>query len=90
MNSDTMDFGSMLRLLKEGGRFTRTGWNGAGQYIYFVPAATYPAVTDAAKVEFADGVPYRAYIALRTADAHVIPWLASQTDLLSADWQQVS
>lgn len=34
-------------------------------------------------------VPYGAYIAMKTAQENVVPWLASQTDLLAEDWQIV-
>ena len=29
---------------------------------------------------------YRAYIAMKTAQGNVVPWLASQTDMLAEDW----
>ena len=34
-------------------------------------------------------VPYGAYIAMKTAQENVVPWLASQTDVLADDWQIV-
>jgi hypothetical protein len=30
------------------------------------------------------------YIFMKTADDKLVPWLASQTDLLSDDWEVVS
>ena len=32
-------------------------------------------------------VSYGAYIAMKTAHGNVVPWLASQTDMLSEDWE---
>lgn len=29
-------------------------------------------------------------IDMRTADGQIVPWLASQTDLLANDWEQVA
>ncbi|HDV0042996.1 TPA: DUF2829 domain-containing protein, partial [Klebsiella pneumoniae] len=29
------------------------------------------------------------YIAMKTADEKLVPWLASQTDVLAEDWQIV-
>lgn len=55
-------------------------------FLYLVPANSYPAITDVAKKEFGDTVPYQAYIAMKTVQNTVVPWLASQTDLLSEDW----
>ena len=34
-------------------------------------------------------VEYGAYIAMKTAQGNVVPWLASQTDMLSEDWNVV-
>jgi hypothetical protein len=31
-------------------------------------------------------VPYGAYIAMKTAQENVVPWLPSQTDVLADDW----
>jgi hypothetical protein len=30
---------------------------------------------------------YHAHIAMRTAEGTIVPWLASQADLLNDDWQ---
>lgn len=80
------DFGAAIKFLKEGKKVSRTGWNGKGMYLYYVPANYYPAVTDIAKEEFGDMVPYGAYIAMKTTQGNVVPWLASQTDVLAEDW----
>jgi hypothetical protein len=86
-----MNFSEALNCVKEGIRVQRAGWNGKGMFIYHVPAAAYPAQTGAAKAHFGEDalVPYQAYIAMKTADETVVPWLASQTDLLAEDWQAV-
>lgn len=78
--------GEALVLLKDGERVARKGWNGKGMFLYLVPANTYPAQTNAAKKHIGDEVEYGAYIAMRTATGQVVPWLASQTDLLAEDW----
>lgn len=84
-----MDFGAAVRALKAGHKVARTGWNGKGMWLYFVPAASYPAQTLAAKEHFGEMVPYLAYIAMKTVDGSVVPWLASQSDVLSEDWENV-
>lgn len=83
-----MTFGDALALLKAGHRVSREGWNGKGMWLYHVPADSYPAQTEAAKAEFGDMVPYGAYLAMKTAQGNVVPWLASQTDILADDWVQ--
>lgn len=84
-----MSFGHALEAMKTGSRVTRAGWNGKGQFLYYVPANTYAAQTEAAKKHFGESVPYRAYIAIKTAQGDVVPWVASQSDILSDDWQEI-
>jgi IMP cyclohydrolase len=84
-----MNFGQAIDALKEGKKVYREGWNGKGMYLYYVPANSYAAQTDIAKKEFGDTVPYLAYIAMKTVQDTVVPWLASQTDMLAEDWQIV-
>lgn len=88
------DFGWALHQLRQGNKVQRAGWNGKGMYIYYVPAAKYPASGNTFGtmngVFKDDMVPYGAYIAMKTADDIVVPWLASQTDMLSEDWCVVS
>ena len=83
---ETICFGCAILALKQGYRIGRKGWNGKGMYLYLVPENEYPSVTDVAKEEFGDKVPYGAYIAMKTAQGNVVPWTASQTDILSDDW----
>jgi hypothetical protein len=84
-----MDFGAALNLVKDGKKIAREGWNGKGMYIYHVPANKYPATTAVARKEFNDfDVPYRAYLAMKTVDNDIVPWVASQTDILAEDWVQ--
>lgn len=91
------DFGQAIKHLKAGKKVTRAGWNGKGMWIYLVPANNYPAQTEAAQVYWGDKgvgvhvsgaplVPYGAYIAMKTSLEIVLPWIASQSDMLSEDW----
>ena len=82
------DFGQALSWLRVGQRVAREGWNGKGMFLYYVPANAYPATTEIGKsIADLDGkVAYGAYIAMKTAQGNVIPWLASQTDMLAEDW----
>lgn len=87
LQEEVMDFGVAIMNLKEGRRVARNGWNGKGMYLYYVPAAAYPPSTDVAREAFGgEPVPYGAYIAMKTAQGNVVPWLASQTDMLAEDW----
>jgi hypothetical protein len=83
-----MNFSQALTELKDNQCVSRSGWNGKNMFLYLVPANSYPAQTGAAKRYWGeDGlVPYGAYIAMKTAQGNVVPWLASQTDILADDW----
>lgn len=88
-----MNFGRALEILKEGSRVAREGWNGKGMFVYLVGAGRYPPSTDAGykiAAEQEDGlVPYKPYLAMKTVDGEVVPWLASQTDILADDWKEL-
>ena len=82
-----MSFGLAIEAAKKGKKIARAGWNGKGMFLYHVPAAAYPPSTDVAKEAFrGEDVPYGAYIAIKTAQGNVVPWLASQSDMLADDW----
>jgi len=89
-SSTSLNFSDALGMLKKGMRVARQGWNGKGMYLYLVPENRYPPTTPAGHAIAAkheDGlVPYGAYIAMKSAQDNVVPWLASQTDVLAGDW----
>jgi hypothetical protein len=69
-----MDFGGALTALLEGEYVTRKGWNGPGQWIHLqVP-------DEGSKMTLP-------YMYIRTVQGTLVPWLASQTDLLAEDWE---
>lgn len=83
-----LTFGLAIEALKKGHKVARAGWNGKGMFVYFVPAASYPVQTGAAKSHFGDGamVPYNAYMALKNVDETVSTWVPSVNDCLTEDW----
>lgn len=87
--TDGLTFGLAIEAAKKGQKIARRGWNGKGMFVYFVPDGRYPARTDAAKsIAAEDGkVSYGAYLAIKTVQGNVIPWLASQADMLAEDWK---
>lgn len=72
-----MSFGLAIEAMKKGWRVARTGWNGKGMYAYLIPEHGVNPVC----------LPY---IAMKTVDGKIVPWLASQTDMLADDWFMVS
>lgn len=92
-SSDAMTFGAATIMVKEGHRIARKGWNGAGQFVYYIPAASYPASRNSKGVmleEYPDGmVPYNHYLAIRLPDGTVSTWAPSCSDALANDWELV-
>lgn len=76
-----MNFGYALDALRKGNRVSRSGWNGKGMWLSLVENYQIghdPHIT---------GLKLLPWIGMRTADGSFVPWLASQTDILSTDWE---
>lgn len=72
-----MTFSQALESLKGGTRIQRENWNGKGQYL----AIQHPDQLSKMR---------RPYIYIRTVDGELVPWVASQSDLLGDDWTEIS
>jgi hypothetical protein len=83
-----MSFGGAVEHLKRGGRVAREGWNGKGMYLFLVPGSRFKVNREPLLSILGEGteVDYHAYIDMKTAQGYVVPWLASQVDILSNDW----
>lgn len=68
-----MRFGVAIEYLREGRRVSRDGWNGKGMYLEIQVPDENSKMT----------LPY---IYMKTACGNLVPWLASQSDILSMDW----
>lgn len=88
-----MDFAGALGVLENWGRVARRGWNGKGMHVYLVGPGRYAPSTPAgdaiAQKQSDRKVPYLPYLAMLTVSGEVVPWLASQTDILADDWVEV-
>jgi hypothetical protein len=78
--SSYITFSTVLEMMKKyrqhNLRFRRTGWNGKDMYI------TLQCPDENSKMT-------QPYIYMKTADDNLVPWVASQTDLLAEDWEQL-
>lgn len=71
-----MNFGQAIECLKNRSRVARLGWNGKGMWLELqVPDANSKMTLP--------------YIYMSTAQGDLVPWLASQADMLTEDWQIV-
>lgn len=86
-----MNFGQALELLKAGKKVFRENWNGKGMFLFLVPGAKIPVgANDPLGVCPGGGViNYRSHIDMRTASGDIVPWVASQSDLLEVDWKEL-
>lgn len=86
-----MNFGEALAAIKAGKRIARAGWNGKGMFLFLVPGSTFTVNREPLLSIMGEGtqVQYHAHIDMKTAQGYVVPWLASQADLLSEDWEIV-
>jgi hypothetical protein len=73
---ESFDFGRALEHLRLGKRVARGGWNGKDMWL-------------ALQRPDANSKMLRPYIFIRPVDGQLVPWVASQTDLLADDWYLV-
>lgn len=87
-----MNFGEAVEALKKGKLVARNGWNGKGMFLLLVPSSTFAVNRAPLLGIFSEGteITYCAHIDMKCADGKIVPWLASQTDILSEDWEIVN
>lgn len=83
--ADMMDFSQALDSLKDSWRVRRAGWNGKGMWIELISDWEITAHFHGAVADFE----HAPFIVMKTADNTIVPWLASQTDILAEDWEHV-
>lgn len=86
-----LTFSQALEHLKNGVKMQRTGWNGKGMYLFIIGTNSSEVGIGKGGWTYTNGVndnfQLLPFIAMKTADDKVVPWLASQTDILANDWQ---
>ena len=90
-----MNFSVALQELKRGNKVARSGWNGKGMFLFLVPGSTFEVNRPPLLGIYPAGtvIDYCPHIDMKTADNKVVPWLASQTDVMAdvmaEDWSIV-
>lgn len=91
---NVFSFGMAIEALRIGKKVARTGWNGKGMFLFISNESSGPVeegtpiLSEIARKN--QGILVRAHINMKAADdSIVIGWLASQTDILSYDWEIV-
>lgn len=99
-------FGQAIGSLRFGFLVRRQGWNGNGMFLFMRPADCLPDQTIVEQVKslpwnFKEWVHHHpnethqrffcSYICMKAADGSIVNgWLASQTDMLTDDWELVN
>ena len=82
-----MTFGLAIEAMKQGATVSREGWNGKGMWLFIIQGSN-----DIAKLhgygfgEMLNEPTFRDAIFMKTADNQLVPWTASQSDVLAEDW----
>jgi len=79
-----MTFGLAIETAKKGHKIARKGWNGKGMYLWLCNCEGEEWTNEAGET-----FKRNSYIYMKTAQNTVVPWLASQTDMLAEDWEIV-
>ena len=84
-------FSEILLHLKAGQKAARKGWNGKSMFIFLVPGSTFVVNRAPLLGIYPEGttINYLPHLDMRTATGEIVPWLASQTDVLAEDWMIV-
>ena len=83
-----MSFGLAIEAMRKKQKVARQGWNGKGMFLFLVPGSTFNVSRPPLLGIYPEGteIKYCPHIDMKTADGKVVPWLASQTDMLAEDW----
>ena len=82
--SGTFPFGMAIEALKLGFKVARSGWNGKNMFLFLIDSPENKTIKmpNGEEAEFVS----QPYIMMKTAQNLVVPWLASQSDMLEDDW----
>lgn len=75
--NELQGIGWALKQMHNGLKVARAGWNGRGMWLALQVPDAHSKMT----------LPY---IYMKTAQGDLVPWLASQTDILATDWDVVA
>lgn len=86
--NETFGIGKAVKIMHDGGRVARQGWNGKGMFLFLVPGSEFVVNRAPLLGIYPTGtvINYSPHVDMRTADGKIVPWLCSQSDLLAVDW----
>ena len=69
-------FGWAIKQLQNGAKVYREGWNGKGMWLELQVPDEHSKMM-------------RPYIFMSPVDGKLVPWVASQSDMLASDWYSI-
>ena len=89
--NQNLDFGEAIKLLKQGKKVARKGWNGRNAWLVYMPPFHVAEPNERTKAHgITEAFDCGGYIVMWTAQGVWQPgYLASQADMLAEDWVMV-
>ena len=86
------EIGWAIKQMRNGEKVARAGWNGKGMFLFLVPGSTFTVNRAPLLGIYPEGteISYQPHVDMKTTQGTVVPWLASQSDLLATDWEVVN
>ena len=83
-----MTFGLAIEALKKGYKVARKGWVEKDMFLFLVPGSKFKVNRPPLLGIYEDGteISYHPHIDMKTAQGDIVPWTASQSDILVEDW----
>jgi hypothetical protein len=86
---DFLTFSQALDSLKDGKKVARRNWRERGMWLVLVTSKSYSIENKSVFDSEGKQESHLPYIAIRTQNNKIVPWVASHMDLLSRDWSLV-
>ena len=87
---NNMVFGLAIEALKKGHKVARKCWNSGAkkEFLFLVPGSEFNVNRPPLLGIYPEGteVSYHAHIDMRTAEDKIVPWVATQADMLAEDY----
>ena len=86
--NQNLDFGEAIKLLKQGKKVARAGWNGKNMWLVYMPPFRVESPNERTQAHgINEAFDCGGYIVMWTVQGVWQPgWLASQADMLAEDW----
>ena len=86
--TENLSFGMALEAVRLGKQIARKGWNGKNQFVFLIKASDYQKSLGFGFGEYEGEPTICDGLAIKTTSGQVqVGWLASQSDMLSDDWE---